>query len=202
MRTVRRGYVAVEEGPVMDKKCNVSTLAMFATALEQRPEAEVRRALQAVIEGKPLGESSLDSKLVDYGLGCMAQADQIMVLGNVKYRRHVNGGGWVPADQDESDPKKAYVSEEAYIAPGVTIEGNTKIFGGEFYGGEFYGGQFFGGEFYAGEFNGGEFNCGTFNNGVFHSGRFIGGTFAGDRLYLYATIGKKYGSSEDADRIL
>ena len=59
MRTVRRDYLAAEEGPAMDRQINISTVAMFSTALGQRPEKEVRRALQAVIEGKPLGESSL-----------------------------------------------------------------------------------------------------------------------------------------------
>lgn len=197
MRTVRRGYVAVEEGPAMDKQINISTVAMFTTALEQRTQPEVRSALQAVIEGKPLGESSLDSKLIDYGWGCKAPADQFMMLDGVEYRRHVNGGGWVPVNQEQYDPNKAYVSEEAYIAPWVNIEANTKIFGGDFRGGTFVGGRF-----YDGWFQGGTFDRGEFRGGRFFDGNFAGGTFACDRMYLYATKGKEYGSSEDADRIL
>ena len=172
--------------------------------------------VQALLEGVPQGTSSLDGKLVDYGRGVKAPAGQTMVIYGTYYRRHAKGGGWVPVDQDEHDPDKPYVSDQAFVGPRVIIEGNTKIYGGWFYGGVFLGGQFYGGWFYGGLFRDGVFEDGVFEGGwfyggMFHGGQFYGGMFHGGQFYggmfkggafeggSYADPSKTCYSTADAD---
>lgn len=193
---------------------NLKTLIKVAE-MGDDARADLMRAAQAILEKKPFGESSLDDKLIDYGYGFFA-TDTPMSLNGVSYRRHVNGGGYVPVEQDERSPIKAYIREDAYIGPWVRISGNAKIFngtfcGGEFRGGEFYegyfldgtfydgvfhGGEFRGGYFYGGYFRGGSFRRGYFFDGRFFDGIFIGGEFRGG---TYNEFSKTYESTTDAD---
>ena len=111
-------------------KMQVSTLAMLTTACGQGKEPEVRRALQAVIEGAPLGESSLDSKIVaTFGGMSFTEANfrETIVYNNQHLKRHRNGGGWVPAEQDEYDESKPFVAETAYVGPFVMVSGNARV---------------------------------------------------------------------------
>lgn len=62
--------------------------------------------VQALLEKKPLSESSLDGKLIDYGRGARA-TDGHMEIGGVMYRRHVNGGGWVASRPRRERPEQA-----------------------------------------------------------------------------------------------
>ena len=90
-------------------------------------------AFQALLEGKPYGESSLSEKVV------MECADvkitesflrQTMQLSNgQKMKRHRNGGGWVPADQDEFDESKPFVAETALVGPFARVFGNARVTG-------------------------------------------------------------------------
>lgn len=72
-----------------------------------------------------------------YGYGLMEPAGQTMVLDGVTYIRHSNGGGCVPSNQDEFDPNRVYVSENAWVGPCVIVTNKAKIHGGEFRGGLF-----------------------------------------------------------------
>lgn len=139
-------------------------------------EEAVAEALQALLEGKPPGQSSLSQKTVAEFGGFKFTAnnykERVQYQG-IELKRHHKGGGWVPVDQDEKDPKKAYIDDDVYIGPHVMVLGPAKIFGGEFYGGIFYGGQFWGGIFWGGRFYGGIFYGGTFYCGIFKGGIFI-----------------------------
>lgn len=42
---------------------------------------------------------------------------------------HLNGGGLVPADQDEFDETKPFIEDTVYVGPFATIQGNIRIFG-------------------------------------------------------------------------
>ena len=167
---------------MMGQNINSDTVNMFATALKQRPEDEVRKALQAVIEGSPPGSSSLTDKFIDFGGGFKAQ-DTTVELQGVTYRRHPNGGGMVPVDQDQYHPNKPFVDLRAYIGPKAWIQGNTKIYDGVFSGGMFRGGVFYDGVFY---------------DGVFSGGVFSGGVFA-KRGAVYEIASRRYRSDADAD---
>ena len=97
---------------------------------------------------------SAQVKLVNYGKGLRAPAGQTMILDGVTYRRHRNGGGWVPIDQDKKNAAKAYVASKAFIGPQVIIRPGVKIHGGAFFNGKFRGGVFHGGKFIDGIFYG------------------------------------------------
>lgn len=137
--------------------------------------------VQALLEKQPLGESSLDDKLFDYGQGVKAVPSP-MVVDGVSYRRHVNGGGWVPVNQDEVDTTQPFVSDEVFVGPQVIIRG----------------GRFLGGQFYGGEFKGGRFDGGRFLGGVFHDGVFYGGVFEVSGAE-YVVSGRLYLSDADRD---
>ena len=142
---------------------------------------------------------SAQVKLVNYGKGLRAPAGQTMILDGVTYRRHRNGGGWVPIDQDKKNAAKAYVASKAFIGPQVIIRPGVKIHGGTFFNGKFRGGVFHGGTFFNGKFRG----------GVFHGGKFIDGIFYGpgsfeshpddSRTRVYYQARKIYRSDDDAD---
>lgn len=110
---------------------STATLAQFNAALTQVGEDEVRRALQAAIERKPLGESSLDGKIVagfeGYGF-TEANFRETIVCEDQLLKRHRNGGGWVPVEQDERDLSKAYVAETAYVGPTAIVCGEARVF--------------------------------------------------------------------------
>jgi len=114
----------------VDKHISATTLAMFATACAQRPEEAVRLGLQAMIENKPLGESSLDGKIVVSFQGVeLTEANfrETITLYGQKLKRHRNGGGWVPVEQDEHDESKPYVAESACIGPLAMVFGNARV---------------------------------------------------------------------------
>ena len=127
---------------------------------------------------------SAQVRLVNYGKGLRAPAGQTMILDGVTYRRHRNGGGWVPIDQDKKNAAKAYVASKAFIGPQVIIRPGVKIHGGAFFNGKFRG-------------------------GVFHGGKFIDGIFYGpgsfeshpddSRTRVYYQARKIYRSDDDAD---
>jgi hypothetical protein len=148
-------------------------------------------------------------------------AERLVYSGNdqqVILKRHRNGGGWVPVDQDWDNPNKAFVADDVYVGPRAMVLGPAKIHGGWFYGGTFHGGQFesgtfHGGQFYGGTFHGGRFeggafeggafHGGSFESGMFHGGTFESGTFHGGQFYdkgaVYNSALKTYHSSTDAD---
>lgn len=82
--------------------------------------------VQALLEKKPSGESSLDSKIVetfgDYGF-TEANFHETIVYNGQLLKRHRNGGGWVPAEQD------AYNSAMPYVAPTVTVDLTSMVYG-------------------------------------------------------------------------
>lgn len=192
---------------------------------------KIVNAIQALLEDKPPGESSRDQRIVEWfeGFGFTeANFDERLVYESldgqrVTLKRHRNGGGWVPVNQDQSDPNKAYVADEVYVGPTVKVVGRARLNGGRFHGGEFHGGVFHDGRFYDGEFRGGVFYSGVFFDGVFRGGEFRDGEFRGGKFYsgvfstglflsgnfrggeftqfaaLYKTHGKDYSSHKDAD---
>lgn len=179
----------------MATQVDVSTVRIFASALQQRSQKEVCRALQAVIEGVPPGTSSLDSKLVELSPGMSfpeRDFDFCGIIEGVRMKRHRNGGGLVPVEQDRHDPKKPYVADDVYVGYGVIVSGTAKLFAGVFWGGVFWGGKFLGGEFWGGEFFGGDFHGGQFLGGKFHYGVFWGGQFFGGAFWGGAFWGGKF----------
>lgn len=147
---------------------------------------------------------SAQVRLVNYGKGLRAPAGQTMILDGVTYRRHRNGGGWVPIDQDKKNAAKAYVASKAFIGPQVIIRPGVKIHGGAFFNGKFRGGVFHGGLFYGGFFYGGELHGGVFHDGVFIDDIFYGpGSFEShpddSRTRVYYQARKIYRSDDDAD---
>jgi hypothetical protein len=92
---------------------------------------QLDRAVQAIIEGKSLGESSLDGKIVATFEGvAFTEANflhETIVYGKQTLKRHRNGGGWVPADQDEADIAKPFVDETAYVGPWAQVSGNARV---------------------------------------------------------------------------
>ncbi len=136
---------------------------------------------------------SAQVRLVNYGKGLRAPAGQTMILDGVTYRRHRNGGGWVPIDQDKKNAAKAYVASKAFIGPQVIIRPGVKIHGGAFFNGKFRGGVFHGGLFYGGELHGG-----VFIDGIFYGpGSFESHPDSRTRVYYQAR--KIYRSDDDAD---
>jgi hypothetical protein len=118
----------------VDKTIQPSTVLMFGRALEQRSEDEVRAALQAVLEGKSLGQSSLDDKLVHEFEGVLFSRRQLhedrlcvkLFDGTIQtLRRHCNGGGWVPLVQDAS--RGPFVADSAYVGPYAMVYGNACV---------------------------------------------------------------------------
>lgn len=125
-----------------------------------RPVAEVSKRLanggltpaqvQAMLEGVPSGESSLDHKIVVRfnGFGFTeANFSETIFYSGTELRRHRLDGGWVPVDQSEHDSGKAWVEESVYVGPRAMVLGSAKIYAGDFHGGTFYGGAFEGGVF-------------------------------------------------------
>lgn len=52
---------------------------------------------------------------------------QTMVCDGQPFRRHRNGGGWVPANQDEGDDRKPFVAESAYVGPFARVFGAGRV---------------------------------------------------------------------------
>lgn len=108
------------------------------TLAEQRPDAllEASAALQALLERRPLGYSSLDDKLI-YHFSEVWFAERqmredrfyIRVFDHPvqALRRHRNGGGWVPLEQDEFDESKAFVADTAYVGPFAMVTQHARV---------------------------------------------------------------------------
>ena len=135
------------------------TLGMLAELIKRLAtgdcdESDVQEGIQALLEGKPFGESSLSGKVTGFGGFNFTEANfrERLFYGDIELRRHRNGGGWVPVDQDENSPDKAYVDDNVYVGPHAMVLGPAKLLSGMFIGGVFYGGEFRGGVFLRGVF--------------------------------------------------
>jgi hypothetical protein len=89
--------------------------------------------VQALLEKEPVSESSLGSKVIGEWEGAtfteyQIANDRLVYLGQV-LRRHRNGGGWVPLEQDEYDQTKPFVAESAYVGPFAMVFGNARVYG-------------------------------------------------------------------------
>ena len=89
--------------------------------------------VQALFEKQPVSESSLGSKVIGEWEGAtfteyQIANDRLVHLGQV-LRRHRNGGGWVPLEQDEYDQSKPFVAESAYVGSFAMVYGNARVFG-------------------------------------------------------------------------
>lgn len=109
-------------------------LRQFAQAVEvcNKPE-DVVTALQRLIEKTPDSQnSSRDERIVAEFEGVSfteANFAETIIYKGQRLKRHRNGGGWVPADQDEHDTTKAFVAETAYVGPFAMVFGNARVYG-------------------------------------------------------------------------
>lgn len=86
--------------------------------------------VQALLEGRPTGESSLDTKLVEVSPGVSFPERDFAFCAIIKgqrMKRHRNGGGLVPLEQDEADPEKPFVSRDSCITLASQVTGNAKV---------------------------------------------------------------------------
>ena len=175
----------------MSQEISGETLDMLAELIRRMStgdcdELDFQEGIQALLEGKPFGKSSLSGKVTEFGGFSFTEAnfrDDRLIYCGIELRRHRNGGGYVPVDQEENSPDKAYVDDKVYVGPRAMVLGPAKIHGGYFHGGTFYGGTFYGGTFRGGTFHGGTFRGGYFHGGEFHGGYFHRGYFHGDTFY-------------------
>ena len=153
----------------MSQEISGETLGMLAELIRRMAtgdcdESDVQEGIQALFEGKPFGKSSLSGKVTKFGGFSFTEANfrDRLIYGDIELRRHQNGGGYVPVDQDKNSPDKAYVDDKVYVGPRAMVLGPAKLHDGMFYGGDFNGGVFNGGIFYGGMFYGGMFHGGVF----------------------------------------
>ncbi len=159
----------------MSQEISGETLDMLAELIRRMAtgdcdESDFQEGIQALLEGKPFGKSSLSGKVTEFGGFSFTEAnfrDDRLIYCGIELRRHRNGGGYVPVDQDKNSPDKAYVDDKVYVGPRVMVLGPAKIRGGYFHGGTFHGGYFHRGYFHGDTFYGGTFYGGTFRGGVF-----------------------------------
>ena len=94
--------------------------------------------LQAMLEGKSAGESTMAHKIAMEEEVIAVYEDvsitrsflaQTMIYRGQLLKRHSNGGGWVPAEQDEHDESKPYVAETAYVGPHAIVYENARVCG-------------------------------------------------------------------------
>ena len=193
----------------MSQEISGKTIGMLAELIERLSnggcdELDFQEGIQALLEGKPFGKSSLSGKVTEFGGFSFTEEnfrDRLIYCG-IELRRHRNGGGWVPVDQDENSPDKAYVHKNVYVGPRAMVLGPAKLYSGYFHGGTFHGGTFHGGCFHGGTFHGGTFHGGYFHGGEFHGGTFHGGCFRGGVFRkteaVYGDPSKIYRSDSDA----
>lgn len=55
--------------------------------------------------------------------------NQTIIFQGQKLKRHPNGGGFVPIDQDEDDMSKPFVAESVFVGPFAIVSGNARVFG-------------------------------------------------------------------------
>ena len=87
--------------------------------------------VQALLEKKPSGESSLDDKIVAKFIGygfTEANFNETIVYCGQLMKRHRNGGGWVPVMQSMVNPSMPYVSPKAFVNPTSIVCGNAKLY--------------------------------------------------------------------------
>ena len=116
----------------MSEHLSSSVLRNLAQIQDMGKIDELNRAIQAIVEGKPFGKSSLDAKAVAtferVGFTEANFSETILYLGQLM-KRHRNGGGWVPAVQSESDQSKPFVAETAYVGPWAKVYDNARVYG-------------------------------------------------------------------------
>lgn len=93
-------------------------------------ELVVRAQLQAIIEKKPFEKSSLSNKVIRECEG--VRLTEAFLAQRMNYRgwdlkRHRNGGGWVPLDQDEYDTARPFVAETAYVGPFAMVYNCARV---------------------------------------------------------------------------
>ena len=89
-------------------------------------------AVRFLIEGDKRGLPTPESEVLDTCEGVEITEDflaQTMTFCGRKLKRHRNGGGWVPAEQNENDPSKPYVAETAYVGPFAVVSGYAQVYG-------------------------------------------------------------------------
>lgn len=92
----------------------------------------VEATLQDLIEHKPFGQSSLSTKVIAICEGVEITEvflAQTMVRDGQRCKRHRNGGGWVPVEQDEYDESKPFVAETAYVGPYAQVLDRGRVYG-------------------------------------------------------------------------
>ncbi|MDN5819822.1 MAG: hypothetical protein L0H38_03660, partial [bacterium] len=108
-----------------------ANMRSIAQAIEKDKPA-LMSAVQAIIEGTPIGASSLDDKIVATWEGVtfterQLRDDRMTYLGQV-LRRHRYGGGWVPLDQDKANITMPFVAETAYVGPSAMVFGSARVY--------------------------------------------------------------------------
>lgn len=119
----------------MNSQIDVSFVAQFHELCKRITNGSldpktVRFGLQLLIEHQPVTSESLSNivLLTIDGIDITEEfLAQTMTLHGQKMRRHRNGGGWVPADQDEFDESKPFVADTAYISPHAMVFGNARV---------------------------------------------------------------------------
>ncbi|MEO7904451.1 MAG: hypothetical protein ABIR91_01505 [Candidatus Saccharimonadales bacterium] len=94
-------------------------------------EGPVVATLQSLIEKQRFENSSLSNKAIDThdGVGITELfLSQTMTFQGQQLKRHRNGGGWVPVDQDSDDLSKPHVAESAYVGPFAMVYGDALVF--------------------------------------------------------------------------
>ena len=122
---------------VSEKDLSAKRLRAIAQVADMGKLDELDRAIQAVIENTPQGESSLDYKIeVEFdGVGFTAGSLKATIVLLDEYspsqtlKRHPNGGGWVPLEQSEEDETMPWVAETVYVGPFAQVRGKARVEG-------------------------------------------------------------------------
>lgn len=117
----------------MSKQLSAAILRGIAQILDLGKQDDLKRAIKAIIEGKPLGESSLDDKIVAEfeGVGFTeANFRETIRFDYQLLKRHRNGGGWVPVEQDQENHTMPFVAETAYIGPWALVSCCARVLDG------------------------------------------------------------------------
>ena len=129
----------------MSQHISAKNLRTLAQIVEMGKVDDLMRVAQAIIEDRPFNESSLDGKIVAVFEGfCFTEANfcETIVYKGQPLKRHRYGGGWVPADQDEHDESKPFISMDSYVSPLSLITGNSRVSGNSrVYASQVYGSQ-------------------------------------------------------------
>lgn len=116
----------------MSKHLSTSTLRSIAQVYDMGKGDQLRRFIQAIIEGKSSGESSLDGKFAGLFQDIAfteANFHETIIYRGQLMKRHRRGGGWVPFEQDEHDKTKPFVAETVFVGPWAMVYGNARVLG-------------------------------------------------------------------------